>query len=117
MKNKNIQFKATTGLVIPLVVACLGIFISATTPASARDHVPFAGIVSGYVETQEPVDACTVHAHVVNFGNANQLGAFTGTAEFYPNFCENPPQILCTLAVLTGLRPTVTNSSARSTGT
>src|SRR6266478_7072980 len=40
-----------------------------------------------------PVDQCTVHAHVVNFGNANQLGAFTGTAEFYPNFCEDPPNI------------------------
>ena len=54
MKNKNIQFKATTGLVIPLLVACLGIFISAATSASARDQVPFNGTVSGYVETQEP---------------------------------------------------------------
>jgi hypothetical protein len=31
-----------------------------------------------------------------NFGNANRLGAFTGTAEFYPNFCEDPPNITYT---------------------
>jgi hypothetical protein len=96
MKNKNIQFKATTGLVIPLLVGCLGIFISAATPASARDQVPFNGTVSGYVETQEPIDECTVHTHVINFGNANELGAFHGAAEFYPNFCENPPNITYT---------------------
>jgi hypothetical protein len=58
--------------------------------------VPFNGTVSGFVETLVPVDMCTVHAHVVNFGNANQLGAFTGTAEFYPNFCEDPPNITYT---------------------
>jgi len=96
MKNKNIQFKATTGVLIPLLVVCLGIFISAVTPASARDQVPFNGTVSGYVETQEPVDECTVHTHVINSGNANELGAFHGTAEFYPNFCENPPNITYT---------------------
>jgi hypothetical protein len=96
MKNRNIQFKATalrwknTGLLL----ACLAAgFISAPTPARASEMVPFNGTVSGYVETQEPVDECTVHAHAVNFGNATQLGAFTGTAEFYPNFCEDPPNI------------------------
>jgi hypothetical protein len=94
MKNRNIQFKVTTRL--PLLVLCPAIFLSATTPALARDQVPFNGTVSGYVETQEPVDECSVHAHVINFGNANQLGAFTGTAEFYPNFCEDPPNIAYT---------------------
>src|SRR5438445_12046733 len=74
----------------------IALFISAPAPALARDQVPFNGTVSGYVETQEPVDQCTVHIHVVNFGNANQLGAFTGTAEFYPNFCEDPPNITYT---------------------
>jgi hypothetical protein len=81
----------------PLLLACLTtVFISAISPAVASDIVPFNGTVSGYVESQEPVDQCTVHAHVVNFGNANQLGAFTGTAEFYPNFCEDPPNITYT---------------------
>jgi hypothetical protein len=91
---KNIQFKPTAGVLIPLLLACFAaVFISAPTPAVAGEMVPFNGTVSGYVETQEPVDQCTVHAHAVNFGNANQLGAFTGTAEFYPNFCEDPPNV------------------------
>jgi hypothetical protein len=97
MKNRNIQFKPTAGVLIPLLLACFAtVFISASTPAAASEMVPFNGTVSGYIETQEPVDQCTVHAHVVNFGNANQLGAFTGTAEFYPNFCEDPPNITYT---------------------
>jgi hypothetical protein len=97
MKNRNIQFKATAGLLIQLLLACfVTVLISAPTPALARDEVPFNGTVSGYVETQEPVDQCIVHIHVVNFGNANHLGAFTGTAEFYPNFCEDPPNITYT---------------------
>jgi len=97
MKNRNIQFKPTLGLLIPLLLVCLAaVFISAPNSARAGDMVPFNGIVSGYVETQEPVDQCTLHAHVINFGNATQLGAFTGTAEFYPNFCEDPPNVTYT---------------------
>src|SRR6266566_6887129 len=83
-------------LIILTLLTWIALFISATAPALARDQVPFNGTVSGYIETQEPVDQCTVHIHVVNFGNANQLGAFTGTAEFYPNFCEDPPNITYT---------------------
>jgi hypothetical protein len=84
-------------LLIPLLlVGFVIVLMSAPTPAAASDQVPFNGTVSGYVESQEPVDQCTVHAHVINFGNANQLGAFTGTAEFYPNFCEDPPNITYT---------------------
>jgi len=91
MKNRNIQFKPTAGVLIPLLLACFAaVFISATTLAVASEMVPFNGTVSGYVESQEPVDPCIVHTHVVNFGNANQLGAFTGTAEFYPDFCQDP---------------------------
>jgi len=97
MKNRNIQFQATTLLLIPLLLAWfVTVFTSAPTPAVARDRVPFNGTVSGFVETQEPVDQCTIHAHVINFGNANQLGAFTGTAESYPNFCDDPPNITYT---------------------
>jgi hypothetical protein len=97
MKNRNVEFKPTAGLLIPLLLACFAaVFISAHTSALAREMVPFNGTVSGYVESQVPVDECTVHTHVANFGNANQLGAFTGTAEFYPNFCEDPPNITYT---------------------
>ena len=99
MKNRNIQFERAalcckdTGLLL----ACLAaVFISTPTPVSARDLVPFNGTILGYLETQEPIDQCTVHAHVVTFGNSNQLGAFTGTAEIYGNFCENPPNITST---------------------
>jgi hypothetical protein len=94
MKNRNIQFKPTAGVLIPLLLACFAaVFISAPTPAAASEMVPFNGTLSGCVETQEPVDQCTIHAHAVLFGNATQLGAFTGTGEFYQNFCEDPPNI------------------------
>lgn len=94
MKNRNIQFKPTAGVLIQLLLACFAaVFISAPTPAQAGDTVPFNGTVSGFVESQEPVDGCTVHVHVVNFGNATELGAFTGYADFYPNFCEDYPNI------------------------
>jgi hypothetical protein len=109
MKNRNIQFTTTAlrckssrrpavaGLLIPLLVAFFAtVFISATTPASARDQVPFNGTVSGYVETQEPVNECIVHGHASNFGNANQVGAFTGSGELYQDFCEDPPNVTYT---------------------
>jgi hypothetical protein len=97
MKNRNIQFKPTARVLIPLLLGCFAaVFISAPNPTSAGEMVPFNGTVSGYVESQVPVDECTVHTHVINFGNANQLGAFTGSAEFYPNFCEDPPNITYT---------------------
>ena len=94
MKNRNIQFKPTAGVLIPLLLACLAaVSISAPNSASAGDQVPFIGTLAGCVETQEPVDQCTIHAHAALFGNATQLGAFTGTGEFYENFCEDPPNI------------------------
>ena len=98
MKNRNIHYKTTAEpLISLLVVGFMTVLMPfLPTPAAATDQVPFNGTVSGYVETQEPVDQCTVHTHVINFGNANQLGAFTGTAEFYPNFCDDPPNITYT---------------------
>jgi len=97
MQNRNSQFKATTGVLIPLLLACFAaVFISAPNPASAGDRVPFNGTLAGCVETQEPVDQCTIHTHAALFGNATQLGAFTGTGEFYQNFCEDPPNITYT---------------------
>jgi hypothetical protein len=62
--------------------------ISATTPASARDQVPFRGVVSGSVVSITPLDECHQLAEAVNGGNATQLGRFNGTAEFVLNVCD-----------------------------
>jgi hypothetical protein len=86
MKNRNIQFKATA-LLIPLL-GCLAVFFLATTAAKAGPLVPFNGTVSGFVESAEAPVGCLQTLHVVNFGNANQLGAFTGTGEFIVNLCD-----------------------------
>jgi hypothetical protein len=96
MKNRNIQFKPTAGVLIPLLLACFAaVFISAPTPAQAGDTVPFNGTVAGFNESQSGTE-CEPSIHVINFGHANQLGAFTGSAEFFirpcepdPNLCEN----------------------------
>jgi hypothetical protein len=89
MKNRNIQFKPTAGLLIPLLLACIAaVFISAAPPARAGETVPFYGAVSGYVTLLQQVEEenfCDFYVEVINFGNATELGAFTGTAEFYPN--------------------------------
>src|SRR5437016_14101671 len=91
MKHRIIQFKPTAGLLIPLFLACFAaVFISAPTPAAARDMVPFNGTVSGYVESQSGTE-CEPSAHVINFGHANQLGAFTGTADFVTRPCDPDP--------------------------
>src|SRR5438552_485161 len=93
MKNRNIQFKPTAGLLIPLFLACFAaVFVSAPTPAAARDMVPFNGTVSGYVESQAGTE-CEPSAHVINFGHANQLGAFTGTADFVTRPCDPDPDL------------------------
>src|SRR6266542_582844 len=65
-------------LAIPALLACFAIlFTSAPTPAVAGEMVPFNGAVSGY-------GSFLTLPHVINFGHANQLGAFNGSAEFYP---------------------------------
>jgi len=93
MKNRNIQFKPTAGILIPLLFVCFAaVFISAPTPASARDEVPFNGTVAGYVESQSGTE-CEPSTHVINLGHANQLGAFTGTAEFFPRPCDPDPDL------------------------
>jgi hypothetical protein len=124
MKNRNVQFKATTvcckssrhPAVAGFLLACSAVFIAATTPAGAGTQVPFNGTVSGYVLSQSCTDCCDPSLHVFNSGNANQLGAFTGTAEFYPYVCDLV-ELLPILAPFTGLRPTATKSPALSTGT
>jgi hypothetical protein len=93
MKNRNIQFKPTAGVLIPLLLACFAAgFTSAPIPAAASEMVPFNGTVSGYVESQSGTE-CEPSAHVINFGHANQLGAFTGTAEFVTRPCDPDPDL------------------------
>ena len=62
--------------------------ISVTTPASARDQVPFRGVASGSVISTTPLDECHVLNEAVNGGNATHLGRFTGSAEFVVNVCD-----------------------------
>ena len=90
MKNRNIQFKPTTGLLIPLLLARFAaVFISAPTPAAASEMVPFNATLSGYVETSEFLPPCTIHGHAIVFGNATQLGVYTGTGELYQDVCNS----------------------------
>jgi hypothetical protein len=93
MKHRIIQFKPTAGLLITLFLACFAaVFMSAPTPAAARDMVPFNGTVSGYVDSQSGTE-CEPSTHVINFGHANQLGAFTGTADFVTHPCDPDPDL------------------------
>ena len=90
MKNRNIQFKPTAGVLIPLLLACLAaVFISAPIPAAAGEMVPFNATLSGYVETSEFLPPCTIHGHAIVFGNATHLGVYTGTGELYQDVCNS----------------------------
>jgi len=62
--------------------------ISVTTAASAKDQVPFKGIVSGSVISVTPIDQCHQLAEAVNGGTASHMGRFTGTAEFVLDVCN-----------------------------
>ena len=62
--------------------------ISVTAPASAKDQVPFKGVVSGSVISVTPLDECNQLTEAVNRGNATHLGRFSGTAQFVLNVCD-----------------------------
>ena len=103
MKNRNIQFKPTAAFLIPLLVACFAaVLISAPTPAAARDQVRFNGIVTGHNLTRSPARSCDPTILVFNSGGANQLGTFTGTAEFSPRPCEPDPNLCANNIPYTG---------------
>jgi len=70
---------------VSLVAAAM---ILVTTPASARDQVPFRGVVSGSTISITPLDQCNQRIEAVNGGNATHLGRFTGTAEFVLDVCN-----------------------------
>jgi hypothetical protein len=80
MKQYILRYFAVT-----LVAAAI---ISVTPPASARDQVPFRGVVSGSVVSITPLDQCNQRIEAVNGGNATHLGRFTGTAEFVLDVCN-----------------------------
>lgn len=97
MRNRNNQFKATAGLVVPLLVICsAAMFALAPTPALADDHndnQAFIGTVSGTIpeDLGPPVPGtggCVFNFFVPNSGNATLLGNFAGTANFIPNVCD-----------------------------
>jgi len=98
MKNRNIQFKATAGLVAPLLLSCsMAVFTLTPSPALGDDHQensqPFTGTVSGTIpeDLGPPVPGtggCVFNFFVPNSGNANLLGNFTGTPNFIPNLCD-----------------------------
>ena len=89
MKNRNIQFKPTAGLLIPLLLACFAaVFVSAAAPAIAGDTVPFKGTLSGTIISSVPLDECHVLTEIVNGGNATQLGRYNGTAESIFDLCN-----------------------------
>jgi hypothetical protein len=90
MKGKHLNvMKMTQSIrhyfVVTLVAAAI---ISVTPPASARDQVPFRGVVSGSVASVIPLDECNQRIEAVNGGNATHLGRFTGTAEFVLDVCN-----------------------------
>ena len=80
MKNKNIQFKATTGLRIPLLLACFAaVFVSAPTSASARDQVPFRAAFR--TEVQIEFVYPFFYISVTGQGNASHLGATSAVTD------------------------------------
>src|SRR5262245_29261326 len=88
MKNANMQFKPTAVVLISLPLASFAaVFILASSPAAAREFVPFNATLSGYVETSEFLPPCTIHGHSIVSGNATHLGAYTGTGELYQDIC------------------------------
>ena len=46
----------------------------------------------GSVDSQSGTE-CEPSTHVINFGHANQLGAFTGTADFVTHPCDPDPDL------------------------
>jgi len=77
VKNRNIHFKATAGLPIPLLVACFAaVFISAPIPAIAAGQVPFnASFTTEF--TTEFVPPFYLRVFVTGEGNASHMGRTT----------------------------------------
>jgi hypothetical protein len=74
VKNRNIHFKATAGLPIPLLLACFtAVFISAPIPAIAAGQVPFNASFTTEA-TMEFVPPFYLRVFVTGEGNASHMG-------------------------------------------
>ena len=95
MKNRNIHFKATAGLPIPLLLACFtAVFISAPIPAIAAGQVPFnASFTTEF--TTEFVPPFYLRVFVTGEGNATHMGRTSAVT--------TDQLIICKTAL--GLRP------------
>ena len=63
MKNRNIQFKPTAGLLIPLLLACFAaVFISAAAPAVSRGYRAVQRHSLGVTISSVPLDECIPRA-------------------------------------------------------
>jgi hypothetical protein len=78
MTNRNIQFKPTAGVLIPLLLACFAaVFISAATPATAGDLVPFKATFTGSSTSGPGFPCAALRSDIVGGGHATHLGNFT----------------------------------------
>ena len=78
MKNRNIQFKPTAGVLIPLLLACFAaVFICAATPVAARDLVPFKATFTGSSTSVSGFPCAVLRSDIVGGGHATHLGNFT----------------------------------------
>ena len=74
MKNKNVQFKATTRPIIPLLLSCFAaVFILTPAPGIAVDQVPFSASF-GTEFTSEFVPPFYLRVFVTGEGNASHMG-------------------------------------------
>jgi len=74
MKNRNIQFKATARLVIPLLLTCsVAVFTITPAPAIAADQVPFSASF-GTEFTSEFVPPFYLRVFITGEGNASHMG-------------------------------------------
>ena len=95
MKNRNVQFKPTAGFrsrcCSPALRQCLSRHPLRQQPATWCRSMPLS---RGTLKLRSFCPECTLHGHAIVFGNANQLGVFTGTGEFSrpctrSDLCEN----------------------------
>jgi hypothetical protein len=78
MTNRNIHFKPTAGVLIPLLLACFAaVFISAATPATAGDLVPFKATFTGSSTSGPGFPCAALRSDIVGGGHATHLGKFT----------------------------------------
>jgi len=80
MKSRNIQLKPTAGFLIPMLLACFAVEpILATTPASAREQVPFRAAFGTEVEIEFVYPF--FYISVTGQGNASHLGATSAVTD------------------------------------